>query len=204
MKVLLVSANTTHAPHPVYPLGLDYLIGALTPRHEVQILDVNMIGGGEQIEAALRDANPEVIGLSIRNIDNVDTLAVKSFVPGYERMVRLIRRCTGAPIVLGGSGFSIFPGELMSLLGADFGVVGEGEYMVSLLEALERGGDPSVPCPLDGRRQAADAAGGRLAPILPGTGGNPEPADEKGMPLPLPLLHLSPYRGAPDAAGPSR
>ena len=144
MKVLLISANTTHAPHPVYPLGLDYLIGALTPRHEVQILAVNAAGGVEQIEAAMRDGNPEVIGLSLRNIDNVDTLAVKSFVPGYERMVRLIRRCTGAPIVLGGSGFSIFPGELMSLLGADFGVVGEGEYMASLLNALERGDDPSA------------------------------------------------------------
>jgi radical SAM superfamily enzyme YgiQ (UPF0313 family) len=144
MRVFLISANTTHTPHPVYPLGLDYLVGALAPRHEVQILDVNAAGGVEKMEAALKDGNPEVIGLSIRNIDNVDTLAVKSFVPGYERMVRLIRRCTGAPIVLGGSGFSIFPGELMSLLGADFGVVGEGEYMASLLDALEKGADPSV------------------------------------------------------------
>jgi len=49
MKVLLISANTTHAPHPVYPLGLDYLIGALTPRHEVQILDVNAAWGVEQL-----------------------------------------------------------------------------------------------------------------------------------------------------------
>ncbi len=134
----------TRAPHPVYPLGLDYLIGALTPRHEVQILDVNVAGGMERIKTDLRDINPEVIGISLRNIDNVDTLAVKSFVPGYERMVRLIRCCTGVPIVLGGSGFSIFPGELMSLLGADFGVVGEGEYMAPLLDALERGDDPSA------------------------------------------------------------
>lgn len=144
MKVLLISANTIHAPHPVYPLGLDYLVGALTPRHEVRLLDVNAAGGEETIGAALRDADPEVIGLSIRNIDNVDTLAVKSFVSGYEGIVRLVRRCTGAPIVLGGSGFSIFPGELMSLLDADFGVVGEGEHMVSLLSALERGDDPSA------------------------------------------------------------
>jgi radical SAM superfamily enzyme YgiQ (UPF0313 family) len=32
----------------------------------------------------------------------------------------------------------------MSLLGADFGVVGEGEYMAPLLDALERGDDPSA------------------------------------------------------------
>ncbi|MCE5265464.1 MAG: radical SAM protein [Deltaproteobacteria bacterium] len=143
MKVLLISANATHAPHPVYPLGLDYLVGALTPRHEVHIWDVNLAGSEESLETALCRIHPEVIGLSIRNIDNVDAGAAKSFIPGYERTVRLIRRCTGAPIVLGGSGFSIFPGELISRLGADFGVVGEGEQMAPLLEALETGADPA-------------------------------------------------------------
>jgi radical SAM superfamily enzyme YgiQ (UPF0313 family) len=144
MKVLLISANTTNAPHSVYPLGLDYVAGALTPRHEVRILDMNLAAGQEALEGAIRAGAPEVIGISIRNIDNVDTLAAKSFVPGYERIVELVRGCTAAPIVLGGSGFSIFPGELMSLLGADFGVVGEGESIALLVDALERGADPSA------------------------------------------------------------
>jgi radical SAM superfamily enzyme YgiQ (UPF0313 family) len=144
MKVLLISANTNNAPHSVYPLGLDYVAGALMPRHEVRILDMNQTAGSEPLEAALRDGAPEVIGISIRNIDNVDTLAAKSYIPGYERLVRLVRDSTAAPIVLGGSGFSIFPGELMSLLGADFGVVGEGESIVLLLDALEAGADPSA------------------------------------------------------------
>ena len=144
MKVLLISANATHAPHPVYPLGLDYLVGALTPRHEVHVLDVNLAGAEESLETALREGKPGVIGLSIRNIDNVDAQAVKSFIPGYERIVRLIRCCTAAPIVLGGCGFSIFPEELISRLGADFGVIGEGERMALLLEALETGADPAA------------------------------------------------------------
>jgi radical SAM superfamily enzyme YgiQ (UPF0313 family) len=143
MKVLLISANTTHTPHPVYPLGIDYLVGALTPRHEVRLLDVNTSGGAAPLEAAVKEDPPDVIGLSLRNIDNVDTLAVKSFTAGYERIVRTIRDCTRVPIVLGGSGFSIFPGELMSRLGADYGVVGEGEHMASLLDDLARGDDPS-------------------------------------------------------------
>ena len=138
MRVLLISANATRTPHPVYPLGLDYLVGALTPRHEVHLLDVNEAGGEQRIQAAVREIHPEVVGLSIRNIDNVDTTAVKNFVPGYERIVGLLRRCTEAPILLGGSGFSIFPGELMSLREADFGVVGEGEQTVCLLDALEK------------------------------------------------------------------
>ena len=144
MKVLLISANTTNAPHSVYPLGLDYVAGALMPRHEVRILDMNRAAGPEELVAAIREGAPEVIGISIRNIDNVDTLAAKSFIPGYERIVELVRGCTVVPIVLGGSGFSIFPGELMSLLGADFGVVGEGESITLLVDALERGADPSA------------------------------------------------------------
>jgi len=143
MKVLLISANTTNAPHSVYPLGLDYVAGALTPRHAVRILDINLAAGQEELEAEIRDSAPEVIGISIRNIDNVDARAAKSFIPGYERIVRLVRGCTAAPIVLGGSGFSIFPGELMSLLGADFGVVGEGESISLLIDAIEQGADPS-------------------------------------------------------------
>ena len=144
MKVLLISANTTHTPHPVYPLGLDYVRGALTPRHEVRILDVNVAGALEQLEGLLRDDCPDVTGISIRNIDNVDALDARSYISGYERIVRVVRECTRAPLVLGGSGFSIFPGELMSLLDADFGVVGEGEAMAQLVDALEKGSDPAL------------------------------------------------------------
>ncbi|MHB8771775.1 MAG: lipid biosynthesis B12-binding/radical SAM protein [Syntrophales bacterium] len=143
MKVLLISANTTNAPHPVYPLGLDYVAGALTPRHEVRILDMNLAQGPAGLEAAIRESAWGLIGISIRNIDNVDALAVKSFIPGYERIVRVVRGCSAAPIVLGGSGFSIFPGELMARLGADFGVVGAGEAIGPLADALAAGTDPA-------------------------------------------------------------
>ncbi|MBM4313542.1 MAG: radical SAM protein [Deltaproteobacteria bacterium] len=139
MKLLLLSTNTTRYPYPVYPLGLDHIAGTLAPGHEVDILDMNVVGGLEPLGAAIRNFDPGIIGLSIRNIDNSDTLGVKSFVQGYEEIIRFIRCCTKAPVVLGGSGFSIFPGELMTRLDADFGVVGEGEVLGMLLDALERG-----------------------------------------------------------------
>ena len=101
----------------------------MTPRHEVQILDMNVAGAQDRLENSLRDDRPDVIGISIRNIDNEDTLDTRSYIPGYEVIARFVRARTQAPIVLGGSGFSIFPGELMSRLDADFGVVGEGEAM---------------------------------------------------------------------------
>jgi radical SAM superfamily enzyme YgiQ (UPF0313 family) len=47
--------------------------------------------------------------------------------------------------VLGGPGYSIFPKEVLALLGADYGVWGEGEVAFpALLAALERGADPCV------------------------------------------------------------
>jgi radical SAM superfamily enzyme YgiQ (UPF0313 family) len=57
--------------------------------------------------------------------------------------MKTIRRATKAPVVLGGSGFTIFPAESMVLLKADYGILGEGERLPLLLEALNKGSDPS-------------------------------------------------------------
>ncbi len=139
MKVLLVSTNTVTRPYSVYPLGLDHVIDSIAHRHEVKSVDLNGLPGGEQdLKAAVREFRPDVIGLSIRNIDNIDEANTETFVDSARRLVDGIRRCSEAVIVLGGSGFTIMPREFMAALDADFGVVGEGERFPLLLEALER------------------------------------------------------------------
>ena len=40
MKVLLISANRLNTPYPVYPIGLDYVRGALPAHHEVRLVDL--------------------------------------------------------------------------------------------------------------------------------------------------------------------
>ena len=40
-KVLLISANMMKMPYPVYPLGLDYVAGSLSPRYQIKIADLN-------------------------------------------------------------------------------------------------------------------------------------------------------------------
>ena len=72
MKVLLISANTTNAPHSVYPLGLDYVAGALTPRHEVRILDMNRAAAPEHLEAEIRDGGR--VRSAIARLRNADLL----------------------------------------------------------------------------------------------------------------------------------
>jgi radical SAM superfamily enzyme YgiQ (UPF0313 family) len=141
MKVLLISANTLRIPYPVYPLGLDYVAGSLDFRYQIKIVDLNDFSHPETLEAMIREFSPDFAGVSIRNIDNTDVLNCRSFLPEYQNLVRQIRTNSTAKIILGGSGFTIFPVEFMQALDADYGIVGEGERLSQLLDALEKKAD---------------------------------------------------------------
>jgi radical SAM superfamily enzyme YgiQ (UPF0313 family) len=141
MRVLLVSANTLTEPYPVYPLGLDYVAGAIAADHQVQIADLNSLGNEGSLGKIIRDFSPDVIGISLRNIDNTDTTAPRGFIGQYREIVTGIRHHSKALIILGGSGFTLFPAEIMAALRADFGIVGEGEHLARLLNAIASGED---------------------------------------------------------------
>lgn len=138
MKVLLVSTNKVTEPHPSYPIGLDYVTSAISPPHQVNTVDMNELEDGSTLAGVVCRYLPDVIGLSIRNIDNVDFANVKIFIDEIRELISIIRKHSKGLIVLGGSGFTIMPGELMNLLDADYGIIGEGERLRLLLEALER------------------------------------------------------------------
>jgi radical SAM superfamily enzyme YgiQ (UPF0313 family) len=144
MKVLLISANPVRVPYYIYPLGLDHVAASLSDAHEVKIADVNIDKKIDSLITTIRNFAPEVIGISIRNIDNTDAREAKSYIGRYRELVLSIRKNSGATIVLGGSGFTIFPEQLMDILKPDYGIVGEGERMPLLLNALESGKDPSA------------------------------------------------------------
>jgi radical SAM superfamily enzyme YgiQ (UPF0313 family) len=137
MKVLLISANTLREPYPVYPLGLDYVAGAIAENHQVQIVDMNSLGGHDALAAVIKNFFPHIVGLSLRNIDNTDTTDARGFIGQYRTIVDVIRKHSDARLVLGGSGFTIFPAETMRALDADYGVIGEGERLSLLLNAIE-------------------------------------------------------------------
>ncbi|MFO7802087.1 MAG: radical SAM protein, partial [Desulfovermiculus sp.] len=142
MQVLLVSANCVHTPYPVYPLGLDYVAGSIGKQHHVQVKDISQLGGIEALAAEMGKQRPDVVGISLRNIDNTDVSRPEAFIQFYRDVVSAVREKTEALIVLGGSGFTIFPQELMRYLEADFGIVGEGERFGLFLDALEKAGNP--------------------------------------------------------------
>ena len=140
MKILLISANTVKTPYPVYPLGLDYVSGAVGEVHDVRVLDMNdPVEQASLGETIVRYA-PDVVGLSLRNIDSSEQSDKDGFFGAYLQLMKTVRKHTRAPVVLGGSAFSLFPDQLMEALDADYGIVGEGERLPELLQVIEDGG----------------------------------------------------------------
>jgi radical SAM superfamily enzyme YgiQ (UPF0313 family) len=139
-KVLLINTNRCQTPDQVFPLGLAYLNAALRQAgHQVDWLDC--LADADHFEAAISGCQADYIGISLRNIDDVQIRKQEMFWDGLAELTARIRRHTHAPIILGGSGFSLFPQQLLQLTGADFGICGAGEIgMVSLIAALQQGG----------------------------------------------------------------
>lgn len=131
-------------PYPVYPLGLDYVAGALHARYQSEIADMNTFSDLDRLAEKIRDFAPDYIGLSIRNIDNTDTLNSQGFLADYQEIMSMIRENSRVAVILGGSGYTIFPVEFLRALKADYGIAGEGERLCVLLDALEEGRDVST------------------------------------------------------------
>jgi radical SAM superfamily enzyme YgiQ (UPF0313 family) len=135
-RILLISNNLCGVPYPVFPLGIGHIASSLTQASfTVKIFD--MLQPGPGLENAVRGFKPHVIGISQRNIDDLRISNCREFADDVARLVKRLRSLTDAAVVLGGSGYSLFPRELLQLSGADFGVQGEGEVaFVHLLAAL--------------------------------------------------------------------
>lgn len=138
-RVLLISANFTSFPYPVYPIGLGYIARACEEAgHEALQADIQH-DGFEGILGRVAEWNPDIIGLSIRNLDNCDSGHFQSSLEGICSLAEGIRSATDKPLVLGGSGFSLYPEPLLRRTGADYGIVGEGERkFTAFLEAHGR------------------------------------------------------------------
>ncbi|MEA2059397.1 MAG: hypothetical protein U9P10_02520 [Thermodesulfobacteriota bacterium] len=85
MKILLIYANRCFLTHPVYPFGLNIIADHLRNRgHEVHIelpfiYDKTIDRG---IDIVLNKFNPDLIGISIRNIDTA--MACEKFGYGHK------------------------------------------------------------------------------------------------------------------------
>ena len=140
-NILLVSVNTEEQPYPVYPLALDYLRGPLQQvGYKTRTWDART---DEDLVTLMQAFRPDVALVSIRNADNNDSANTKNYLPAALAVVNTIKQHSVAKVVLGGSGYSLFPEEILAASHADCGITGAGEHVVvPLVDHLLAGTDP--------------------------------------------------------------
>jgi radical SAM superfamily enzyme YgiQ (UPF0313 family) len=142
-RVLLVSTNRERQPYPVVPNGLACVASALDAAgHRVRFLDLCFVSDPvASARIAVTEFKPDVIGVSVRNIDNSDAIALRHYTPEARSVLHALRQAApGAKVIAGGAAFGVAPEALFRDLGVDYAVAGDGERAsVALVDALSSG-----------------------------------------------------------------
>ncbi len=143
-RVLLISTNQATTPYVVYPLGMAVVAGALIKLgHRVEQLDMLATADDKgRLRQIIERLHPDFICLSLRNIDNVDSISGDTgwFLKQSKNIVNDIRALTAVPLIIGGPAFSLMPEEILNYMQADYGVIGEGERALPrLLDDITNG-----------------------------------------------------------------
>ena len=162
MKTLLISVITEDLFMTVLPVGAAYVCAAArNAGHDVKMLSLRSAAKDflEILEKEISHFNPDVIGISMRNVDDQSMKDTVFLLEPVKKVVQACRQLSEAPIVMGGAGYSIFPVSALEYTGADMGIRGEGETpFVMLLDRLEKGVDlsdvPGLHLPNKGQQRA--------------------------------------------------
>lgn len=148
-RVLLISANRERQPYPVVPNGLACVASALDAAgHDVRFLDLcferNPVAATTR---AIRQHHPGIVGVSVRNIDNSDAIALRHYTPEAKELFNAVREAAPtAKVIAGGAAFGVAPEALFQSFGVDYAVAGDGERAsVALVDSIMRGeGDATI------------------------------------------------------------
>jgi radical SAM superfamily enzyme YgiQ (UPF0313 family) len=143
MKILFIQSKTDNPEGPIFPIGLAYLAAVLKERFRVKVLDMNIVDDPyQEIECIGKSFQPDIIGLSIRNIKVARPGEHVSSGLEIQKTVRKIRQLIPkVAIIAGGAGFSLYAGPFLQLIPEiDYGIIGEGE--LALPEFLTHYPDP--------------------------------------------------------------
>ena len=147
MRVLIFSGSREIVHVMVPPIGEAYLASYLLSKgHDVKLIDLTLSNDSKRdIEKIINDFNPQVIGISIRNVDSTTYPGNLFFYLPVKNIIQYIKKIADpeTQIILGGPGFSIFSEEILKDLNHNIGVFGEGEYVFAeILKYIENGDDP--------------------------------------------------------------
>lgn len=111
MRVLLISANTEPINMPIIPVGPGAVAAATRDAgHEVDLVDLmNVSDTGLVINNAVVAFQPDVIGISVRNIDDQNMEQPQFLLDQVKAVISDCRSFSNAPVVLGGAGYGRSP-----------------------------------------------------------------------------------------------
>ncbi|SLM32814.1 conserved hypothetical protein [Desulfamplus magnetovallimortis] len=148
MKIVLVDSNVAISPYLVYPLGMSMVARALV-NAGYEVVQYDFLQNDQslsRLRECVQNEKPDAVGISMRNIDNVNLMNEQEYIGVVKSIVKEIKAVTDAKIILGGTAFSLLPDTLLEHLGADYGIVGEGEeLMIKLVGSLEQGEEIPEP-----------------------------------------------------------
>src|SRR5690242_6880008 len=113
MKVLLINPNREQVPWPALPVGL-CTVASATARagHDVSVLDLAFSKQPRRDTLQrVRREEPDVIGITVRNIDNCNFERPHFYLPEIrDEVVRSVREAApNAKVVLGGAAVNVSP-----------------------------------------------------------------------------------------------
>ena len=138
-KVFLINSNIETLPYPVAPLGISLVASSLLKNYQVKVFDFSFYTT-EILIQAISDYKPDFIGVSLRNVDNVTMRRCRWYLNDIKQQItEPIKKHFTIPLIIGGSGFSIAPKEILDFFNADYGVIGEAEQVFpQLLEQIDK------------------------------------------------------------------
>ena len=123
MRILLISPNREEINMLTWPVGLACVAAATQKAgHELRLVDlIEAKDPTAALEEAVREFNPDVIGIAVRNIDNQSMEEPQFLLEEVREVVAACRGLSNAPIVLGGAGIQHLPGEFIGIPGRGHG-----------------------------------------------------------------------------------
>lgn len=147
MRTLLIATNrhnrwmTREEVRPL-PIGLAYVAAYINPhRHPLKLVDLMFADDYlAEIERVVREFEPELVGISLRNLDDGSYVEPQSALPVTKAVIEKIRALSNALIVCGGPAFSILPEACFAALEPDVGLSGDAvEVFAELADLMEEG-----------------------------------------------------------------
>jgi len=116
--------------------------------HEVRLLDL-MFARSPAVEAAqaAREFQPNLVGYSLRNVDNQSAVSFFDPLPSVKSVVSAVKEVCPAPSLLGGTAFSTFPVQYLQALEAEYGLAGDDLDPISAFVASLAAGQPDLSAP---------------------------------------------------------